>query len=692
MISTHGVGEVLDKIKVKLKENYFAEHSRWIHWVPVGLIFGIASYFNLNNEPGIFTYLSLVSIGFIGIISAIYKPNFRLFSFIITSFCIGFCIIGIRVHFNSTEMFRVPQEGAKIAGRIESIENHPYKEDGSYRIVLDHVLINEESYSAKLRVNISATLAKELNIHDHLKVTGNIYPIPMPSSLHGYFARRSAYLQSIGGTISTDKVLQHQKAKEKPFAHYRYLLTQNLLLHLSEPYSAIAAALVTGDRSYIPHQLRKAFTDAGLAHILAISGLHLSLVTLLVFLILRRLMCLLPTFSMAFPVKKLAACLAVLASMGYMAIANFGIPVQRSFIMISLAMLAVCLDRTAFSMRSLVLAATIVLLLAPESLLSASFQLSFSAVLGLLAFYESVWSKLQEKVFQQSSKFLGTKKLLWGLFGILSTTLVASLATSAFSIAFFQHFTAQAILGNLLAIPLVGFVVMPLGLFSVFSLTFGGSDALFYLWEKSLSLLCSIAQKTSLLPGASILVKAVPSHALAIFSFGMLWLCLWKKTWRWLGIFPIVLGIVLWRIHELPLAYISAKNDVMAYKENNTIYISEKGRNSFSIDNWAQEWGISDQKMWDKHYHHFESANLLLITSPKEGIEYLHKFYDSGEKVDTVITFGYARTLKKHGFKIKNVIDRNIIQHEGGVAVFSNPVSLCFLKSYFGYRPWCVYF
>ena len=96
--------------------------------------------------------------------------------------------------------------------------------------------------------------------------------------------------------------------------------------------------------------------------------------------------------------------------------------------------------------------------------------------------------------------------------------------------------------------------------------------------------------------------------------------------------------------------------------------------------------------MWDKHYHHFESANLLLITSPKEGIEYLHKFYDSGEKVDTVITFGYARTLKKHGFKIKNVIDRNIIQHEGGVAVFSNPVSLCFLKSYFGYRPWCVYF
>ena len=111
-------------------------------------------------------------------------------------------------------------------------------------------------------------------------------------------------------------------------------------------------------------------------------------------------------------------------------------------------------------MRSLAIAAVVVLIFSPQSLLSASFQLSFAAVLGLLAFYESAWPRLQEKLIKNSSNFLGFKKLLWGIFGILMTTLIASLATTPFSVAFFQRFTAQAILGNLLAIPLVGFLIL----------------------------------------------------------------------------------------------------------------------------------------------------------------------------------------------------------------------------------------
>ena len=523
---------MLKDLSSRFLSSYFSEQTRWVHWVPVGLIFGIGTYFTLSNEPGFFTYLSLFLLGATTILHTYKNPNFGLIAYVVAGFCVGFCIIGMRVHFNSTQMFNTTQENADITGRIQSIENHPYKDDGTYRIILDQVIINDAAYSARLRLNIAGEIAQELQIHDQINVIASIYPIPMPSSLHGYFARRAAYLQGIGGTARMNDFLNHEKSKAKPFAQYRHSLTQNLLSHLKEPYGAIASALVTGDRSYISHKLRQAFADAGLAHVLAISGLHLSLVAGLVFLLLRRLMCLWPAFSMAFSVKKVAACLAVIASMFYMAVANFGIPVQRSFIMITLAMLAVCLDRTAFSMRSLALAAIVVLFFSPESLLSASFQLSFAAVLGLLAFYESSWSSLQEKVFQNSSNFLGLKKILWGIFGIFMTTLIASLATIPFSMAFFQRFTAQAILGNLLAIPLVGFVVMPLGLFSVFSLSFGGSDILFWLWKKSLMLLCLIAKETALLPGAAVQVKAFPAYALVTFSFGMLWLCLWKKSWR----------------------------------------------------------------------------------------------------------------------------------------------------------------
>jgi 5-hydroxyisourate hydrolase-like protein (transthyretin family) len=201
----------------KLLSAYFSEQSRWIHWFPVGLLFGIAIYFTLSTEPGWFVYVFLFFLATISIVCVLKNPNFRLASYIIIGICTGFCLMGERVHFNTTQM----------KGRIESIENHPYKNDGTYRFVLDQVHINDAHYSAKLRLNISEKFAQNLEIHDQLNVEGTIYPIPMPSSLHGYFARRAAYLQNIGGTASVKKVLNHKKAEKKPFAQYRHALTQN---------------------------------------------------------------------------------------------------------------------------------------------------------------------------------------------------------------------------------------------------------------------------------------------------------------------------------------------------------------------------------------------------------------------------------------------------------------------------------
>lgn len=682
---------MLKYLNSKLLNIYFSEQARWIHWAPVGLIFGIGTYFSINSEPEILCYISLVLLGALMTVYIIKNPHQGLISYIVIGFCIGFCIIGIRVQRNETQMFCVVQNNKNINGCVESIENHPYKEDGTCRIILNKITIDEIPYAAKLRLNIPAQFAEKLQIYDQLTLTAMIYPIPMPSSLHGYFARRNAFLQGIGGTITMKNLVSHKQTETKPLTQYRRILTQKLLSNLEKPYGAIAAALVTGDRSYIPHKLRQSFVDAGLAHILAISGLHLSLIAGLIFLLLRRFMCLWPIFFMNFPVKKASACLAIIASMFYMAIANFGIPVQRSFIMIALAMLAVCLDRTAFSMRSLALAAFTILIFSPESLLSASFQLSFAAVLGLLAFYESVWLTLQGKIFQDSNSFLGIKKIFWAFFGIFITTLIASLATTPYSIAFFQRFTAQSILGNLLAIPLVSLLVIPLGLFSVLSLFFNGCVAFFWLWEKSLMLLCMIAKNIALLPGAAIQVKAVPSQALVSFSIGMLWLCLWKKSWRWLGMAPIILGIILWRLFEIPMAYVSPQNDIMAYKNKEIIRVSNTKINTFTTNTWAQEWGISQTQEWSQPHHHFVDQNLFLITSPKEGIEYLHKIIDDGDAIiKTVITFGYERTLKKHGFKFNRIIDRNIIQHEGGIAIYNNPLRFCFLKAFFGLRPWCI--
>ena len=199
-----------------------------------------------------------------------------------------------------------------------------------------------------------------------------------------------------------------------------------------------------------------------------------------------------------------------------------------------------------------------------------------------------------------------------------------------------------------------------------------------------------IAKNIALLPGAAIQVKAVPSHSLAIFSFGMLWVCIWKKSWRWFGIAPIILSILSWCFFELPIAYVNSQNDIMAYQSKNTMYVSNTKRNTFTTDVWAQEWGINQIKTWDQPYHHFPELNLLLIVSPKDGIQYLHEITDNNATINTIITFGYERTLKKHGLRINKIIDRNIVQHEGGIAIYNNPLRFCFLKTYFGSRPWCI--
>lgn len=618
----------------KFLEIYFSEQSRWIHWFPVGLIFGICTYFSLQEEPKIYSYITLLSLAILLFINARKYPQYKLITYTTIGFCIGFLSIGFHVNSNNTPMFNHIKNSENIYGYIKSIENHPYKDDKYCRIILDHIKIDHKSYPAKLRLNISTKMAEFLQINDQLTVSGRIYPIPMPSSLYGYFARRAAFLQGIAGTVNVKNLKNHKKSEINTFKQHRFAITQKLLSNIEQPYGSIAAALVTGERSYIPHELRQFFIDAGLAHILAISGLHLSIISGIIFLLLRRLLCMMPITSVFFSAKKISACLTVIATMFYMALANFGIP-----------------------------------------------------VLGLLAFYESTWFGIREKLFQNSSNFLGTKKILLMLLGILATTFIASLATTPYSIAFFQRFTLQSILGNLLAIPLISLVVMPLGLISVLSLLFFENNIFFLLWSKSLKILCIIAEKVASLPGAAIQVKAAPSHALLVLSIGMLWTCIWKKTWRWLGVIPIILSVFLWRIFEPPIAYVNSKNDVMAYRKNDIMYISNPTINKFTTNIWAQEWGIAQIKPWKKPFCLLDKE-VLLIVSPKEGIQYLHENLNNSN-IKIIITFGYEKTLKKHGLKVETTIDRNIIQYEEGLAIYTNPSRIYFLKDFFGTRPWC---
>ena len=200
--------------------------------------------------------------------------------------------------------------------------------------------------------------------------------------------------------------------------------------------------------------------DSGLAHLLAISGLHVGLIAGWLFFVLRFLLALVPALALRAPIKKWAAATALIGAFGYLLLTGGTVPTQRAFLMLGLVMLAVMLDRVAISFRLLAWAAVAVLLWAPESLLSVSFQMSFAAVVGLIAIYEGLGPVM---VRWRSNRGLG--KRLWLYLGaVLLTTLVASLATSPYALFHFNRVAMYGLAGNLLAVPLTALWVMPCAL------------------------------------------------------------------------------------------------------------------------------------------------------------------------------------------------------------------------------------
>ena len=168
----------------------------------------------------------------------------------------------------------------------------------------------------------------------------------------------------------------------------RLVASERILAALPGESGAIAAALMTGARGAIPEATLTAMRDSGLAHLLAISGLHVGLVAGLLFFGIRALLALVPALALRYPIKKWAAAAAALGAFAYLALTGASVPTQRAFMMVGLVLLGILLDRSALSFRLIAWAAVVVLAVAPESLLSPSFQMSFAAVAALIAAYE----------------------------------------------------------------------------------------------------------------------------------------------------------------------------------------------------------------------------------------------------------------------------------------------------------------
>ena len=287
---------------------------------------------------------------------------------------------------------------------------------------------------------------------------------------------------------------------------------------------AIATALITGERGGISEPTNDAFRDSGILHILSISGFHMAIMAGSVFFIVRLGLAAFPSVALRYPIKKWAAAAAMAAAIAYLLISGGAFATVRSTIMISIMFMAVLLDRPALALRNVILAATLILIVFPESLFDVGFQMSFAAVLALVSVYEALrrrhaWEALMQHA---SSRFV----LFFA--GIVLSTLIASAAVAPFAAYHFHKSQQFAVIANLIALPVCNIVVMPAALVALIAMPFGLETLPLWVMGRGIEAMVWVAHRVAEVPGAVLRVPAMPSTAFVLMIAGGLWLMLWQ--------------------------------------------------------------------------------------------------------------------------------------------------------------------
>ncbi|MCW8835988.1 MAG: ComEC family competence protein [Rhodospirillales bacterium] len=574
------------------------EQDRWILWAPVLFGAGIGFYFSLETEPlpwlgfGIFLLLSGIT-WFV-------RNNIRLMLFFLSSLIVasGFMMAQWRAIDVSAPILDRKTGPTSVSGRITDVQTV----SGGLRIIIDRLHVtgvraDRTPHKARLRIRHQEPVPAA---GDWIRARAILAPPPGPVMPNGYDFQRKAYFEGIGAVgftlgpverIEVTGINDNRSIIEA--GHLRRFIADRINDVLGDEGGAVVVALMTGERGGISKETLKALRDAGLAHLLAISGLHLGLVVGVVFFGIRGLIAAVPPIALRFHIKKWAAIAAIFAGFFYAYLVGGTVPTQRAMIMVGIVLLAVVVDRQGITMRSVAWAALAILVFRPESLMEPGFQMSFAAVIALIGGYE--WLSGLRNPVPDSFVRPWWRSPFRYLAGVLMTTVIASTATAPFAI---YHFSRVALLGvaaNLVAVPVtalwvmpwavVAFLLMPLGLEAIALRPMGwGVDTI--IW---------ISHVAAAWPGSASGVPSMPVSALVLVSIGGLWLLIWKGRWRAFGGAGLLAGVVLSAGVSPPDVLIGEDGRLMGVRtDNGRLSVSTMKSSRFTRDVWTRRVGLEE--------------------------------------------------------------------------------------------------
>jgi competence protein ComEC len=681
-----------------LGRSVLAERFRWPLWLPVGLGAGIAIYFALPVEPAWPIALAIGALSAVAGAGSVWARGLaRAGLGLVAVITLGFFVAKSREELVSGPVLHRPVGPIRFEGHVVDAQAH----GRGVRVVVSGVRLPsvDDEIVDRLRVTFRSG-AENLKPGDVIGGTAMLMPPPGPTEPGAFDFGRAAYFDGLGavgyayGRPQLRERVPPRLADDVAdrIGRLRARMTARIHAVLPGSIGSIGSALITGDRGGITDQDEQALRDAGLAHVLAIAGLHMALVGLGLFWTIRASLAAWPAIALNYPIKKWAAAAALAGAAFYLVISGAAAPTVRAFTMLAMMLVAIMLDRPALSMRSVALAAVIVLFMAPESLVEPGFQMSFAAVVGLIAVAE--WEQSRGRQNDSTIRHRSSVVRRY-LRGIAMTSFVGSIATLPFAIFHFDRATHYAVLGNLLAMPIMGFVTMPAAALSVVAMPFGLEGVPLRVMGFGIAAMLAVGRWVSSLPGAASVVSAWPVAALGLISFGGLWCAIWQRNWRLLGLAPLALGVLLAFQASGPDLIVGRDAETIAVRgADGSLHLMRATRDNYSADDWLKRDGDerlsadaiatpADGVHCDGYGCIAKSANGMLIAAPFRA----EALWEDCARATILIS---ALPIESSCWGPSIVLDRTAISRKGGFAIWLSPLRVVSVKSARGERPWSV--
>jgi competence protein ComEC len=572
-----------------------AQRGHWFLWLPVALAVGIGLWFGLRWEPAPLHYAAMVGLALAALLATrVTDPAWHPLAIGVVAICAGFVLAGYRAHAVAGPVLGFRYYGP-VEGRVVALDR---SWSNAPRITLDRVVLDDTDPArvpGRVRIALHGDPGPVTpRPGERVAVTAWLSPPAGPVEPGGYDFRRHAWFQGLGAVgYARSPLVRIEPAGGGGPALRLFALRMEIADWLRRALpgreGAFAAAIVVGDRSGLDRPALDALRASNLAHLLAISGLHMGLLTGTVFGAIRLFLALIPPLALRLPAKKIAAAAALAAGLAYLLLSGAAVATERAFIMAAVILGAVLLDLRAITLRAVALAAILVLAIRPETLTGPGFQMSFAATTALVA----AFAGLRDWGMRRAEAGRAYRLPAWarGVAAVAISSAVAGAATAPIAAAHFNQIAQYGLLANLASVPVMGLVVMPALLLALMLWPLGLAGPALAVAGLGIGWILGVAETVAGWPAATRPIVKPPGEVLPLLAFGLLFALLWRGRARLAGLGLGLVALVLWQGAARPDLLVSADGKLLGAMTEAGRALDRARGNGFVAEAWLENDG-----------------------------------------------------------------------------------------------------